>query len=63
MAVQRLMSLKDTKAGLMVKIRWLGLPSSGDTLEPTAQVYKNVPNLLQRLIVRQNTPRSLVKKA
>lgn len=56
MVVHRLMELVQTNDGIHVRIRWRGLPDSEDTLEPVAQVYQDVPDLLLKLLKRKNTP-------
>lgn len=63
MPVQRLMRLVDTEDGLMVLVRWSGLPDSEDTLEPLKKVYEDVPGLLAKLLQRQHTPAKLASKA
>lgn len=40
MEVQRLMGLVDTDNGLMVQVRWQGLPESEDTLETIEKFAK-----------------------
>lgn len=63
MPVQRLMQLVDTDDGIMVQVRWRGLPPSGDTFEPLAAIYDDVPTLLRKLLQRRNTPGDLKRKA
>lgn len=63
MPVQRLMRLVDTDDGLMVQVRWRGLPDSEDTLEPASKVYEDVPQLFRKLLGRQSAPVDLVAKA
>lgn len=63
MPVQRLMRLVDSDDGIMVQVRWRGLPESEDTLEPVQKVFEDVPQLLEKLFRRKNTPASLVSKA
>lgn len=50
MTVQRLMGHVDTKEAVMVKIHWRGLPQIEDTLEPLLQAFRNVPDLVRRLL-------------
>lgn len=61
--VQRLMPLEGAEDGLIVEVRWHGLPESEDTLEPIEQTYKNVPQLYIKLLHRKNTPSDLADKA
>ena len=62
MPVQRLMRLVQSDDGLMVQVRWKGLPASEDTLEPISKVYEDVPELFLKLLRRKNTPSDLVDK-
>ena len=63
MPVQRLMHLVETDAGLMVRVRWRGLPASEDTDEPIQRVHEDIPGLFQKLLLRKNTPSRLAEKA
>jgi len=63
MPVARLMRLVDDPDGLKVQVRWRGLPTSEDTLEPFERVFEDVPDMVMRLLRRKNTPASLVTKA
>ena len=63
MAISRLLRLEDNEDGIYVVIRWKGLSASGDTSEPLAQVYADVPDLLQKLFARHGTPQALANKA
>ena len=63
MPVARLMGLEDTENGIMVHVRWRGLPNTEDTLEPLQQVYDDVPQMLMRLLLRKSTPKALVQRA
>lgn len=62
MAVQRLMRLVDTQDGMMVQVRWRGVTNSDDTLKPLQKLFEDVPQLLEKLLRRQNTPIFLVAK-
>lgn len=62
LAVHRMLLLEDSKGGLMITIHWRGLPPSEDTLEPIAQAYQNIPDLLQQLLVYQNARHLLIEK-
>ena len=55
------MHLEDTDDGLMVKVRWRGVPE--DSLEPIEKIHEDVPQLLEKLLMRKNTPRGLASKA
>jgi len=59
MPVQRLLRLENGPDGLMVAVRWRGLPTSADTLEPIARIHEDVPRMLQNLLNRKSTPRNL----
>ena len=61
--VARLLRLEDKPEGLMVAVRWKGLTNSEDTLEPLDRVYKDVPQMLVRLLQRKYTPKDLAAKA
>ena len=63
MPVARLMKLVDTPDGLKVQVRWKGLSISEDTLEPLKRIYEDVPNMLERLLKRKNTPIELATAA
>jgi len=63
MPVSRLLRLIDDPNGLMVQVRWRGLPDSEDTLEPISRVYEDVPELFLKLIERKNTPQDLAARA
>lgn len=62
MPVQRLMRLEDTDDGLIVQVRWRGLPESENSMEPAGNVYEDVPQLFRKLLGRQNTPAELVSR-
>lgn len=61
MPVQRLLRFEDTDDGLMVVVRWRG--RSDDTLEALEKVHEDVPVLLEKLLLRKNTPAHLASKA
>lgn len=61
MGVHCLVRLVDSEDGLMMQIRWRGLPDSQDTVESIAQVEKDVPTLFVKLSNRKNTPVALAK--
>ena len=63
MVVGRLLRLVKTDNGLFISVRWKGLSSSEDTLEPIAQIYADVPQLLIKLLERQSTPVDLARQA
>lgn len=63
MPVQRLMRLVESDDGLMVQVRWKGLPESEDTLEPIGKVYEDVPQLLLKMLRRKAVSSDLVSKA
>lgn len=63
MQVQRLMRLVETDDGLMVLVRWKGLPNSEDTMEPVKKIHEDVPVLLEKLLCRKNTPTNLIAEA
>lgn len=56
MEVQRLLGLVDTGDGLMVQVRWKGLPDSEDTKEPLRKVHEDVLELLVKLLRRKIPP-------
>lgn len=55
MTIQRLLFLIDTENGFLVQVRWCGLPESEDTHEPLEEIYKDVPQLLMKLLRCKNT--------
>lgn len=63
MRMHRLLKLVDNEEGMKVLIRWKGLPSTEDTFEPLKKIHEDVPGLLQQLLQRVSTPRSLADKA
>ena len=63
MPVARLLKLVKNDSGIGVLVRWKGLSSSEDTVEPLQQVFEDVPALLQKLLTRQNTPSELASEA
>lgn len=42
MVLQRLMRLLNTKDGLIIYVRWRGLPDSEDTVEPIVKIFEDV---------------------
>lgn len=63
MIVARLMGLQNSPSGLLVQVRWKGLPSSEDTYEPLSRVHEDVPQMLDRLLIRKNISPELAAKA
>lgn len=63
MDVAQIMELVDSPDKLQVSVRWMGLPNSDDTLEPTDRVYEGIPQMMLRLIARKNIPSGMVTKA
>lgn len=63
MPVARLMTIDDAENGIKLQVRWKGLNSTDDTLEPIIHIYEDVPDLLLKLLQRQNNPRTLAGKA
>lgn len=63
MVVARLMGLEESPEGLLVQVRWKGLPASEDTYETLERIRQDVPQMLERLLTRKNVPNSLVTKA
>ena len=59
MTVQKLLRLVRNPEGFHVLVRWKGLPSSDDTLEPLRNVYEDVPAMLKKLLERKTTPTHL----
>ena len=62
MVVTGLLSIEETENGYHVRVRWKGLGPDEDTLEPIAQVYKDVPELFEKLLQRKSTPKDLAEK-
>lgn len=54
LVVQRLMHIEDREYRLMFKVRWRGLPESEDTIDTTAHIDKDVPQLLLELLGRKH---------
>lgn len=63
MVFLRLLGLEDILDGLQVFVHWKGLETDEGTLEPLAQVAKDVPQLFEKLLKRRSAPRDLVAKA
>lgn len=63
MTAARLMGTEESPDGLLVHVRWKGLPHSEDTFEPILKVYEDVPVMLLNLLKRKNMPNSLVRLA
>ena len=61
--VSYLMGLEETATGLCVRVRWRGLPSSEETLEPIGRVHTDVPQLFMKLPSRKTTAGHLASKA
>lgn len=62
MPVSNLLELVDTANGILVQVRWKGIPHSEDTLEPLVKVSEDVPHMLLRFLVRKNTDAGLANK-
>ena len=62
MVVSRLLGLEETPDGIYVRIRWKGLGTKKDTLEPIARVNEDVPVLIAKLLSRKSTPAGLAEK-
>ena len=62
MVVSRLLGLEETPDGIYVRIRWKGLGTKKDTLEPIARVNEDVPVLFAKLLSRKSTPAGLAEK-
>lgn len=62
MVVQIIMNLVDTDNGLMVLVLWRRFTDSEDTVQAVAQIYKDVPKMVLKLLRRKNTPHSLAEK-
>lgn len=63
MPVARLMGLQETPDGIYIQIRWRGLSSKEDTLQPIGRVSEDVPQMLLRLLERKSIPAHLLRKA
>lgn len=63
MPVARLMGIQESSDGLVVHVRWKGLPHSEDTLEPILKVFEDVPVMLTNLLKRKSIPKRLVTLA
>jgi len=63
MQVQRLMRLAEGPSGILVVVRWRGLPASEDTMEPLRHIYEDVPQMLLNLFNRKSTPSHMVLRA
>lgn len=64
MPASRLLRLQEDDDGqLCVVVRWKGLTTNDDTMEPINRVYEDVPKLLTKLLSRKNTPLDLRDKA
>lgn len=62
MPVSRLFRLIESEGKIKVLMRWNGLSNNDETMEPLAQVYEYVPDLLKKLSARRNTPKALARK-
>ena len=63
MPVARLLELVEKEGQLFVRVRWKGLQTSEDTLEPIEKVFEDVPKMFVRLLDRKTTPVVLAKCA
>lgn len=63
MPVARLLKLVKVDDVLNVQVRWKGLSPQEDTFEPLQNVFEDVPNMLDRLLKRKNTPQDLAIEA
>ena len=63
MPIHRLINLKKQDNEIMVHVRWKGLPTSQDTLEPLNNVYEDVPQMLTRVLNRKSPNSTLVSEA
>ena len=63
MEVARLMSLEKNRNGLMIHVRWKGMPKEEDTLEPLEKVYEDVPKMVERLLARSSISKPLANEA
>ena len=63
MIAYRLMGLEEMSTGLFVRVRFRGLPSSEETLEPIGRVHADVPQLFMKLLSRKTTAGQLAVKA
>lgn len=63
MPVSRLLKLIDQDGELFVVVRWKVLSPKEDTMEPLKRVYEDVPQMLIKLLSRDNTPMPLFEKA
>lgn len=63
MPVSRLLQLVEDNGSLFVSVRWKGLSSTEDTVEPLQRVYEDVPQLLLKLLRRKSTNADLRKRA
>lgn len=52
-----------TETDLKFFVRWRGLLTSEDTLEPIQQIFEDFPILLKRLLKGNNTPCDLAQRA
>ena len=55
MPVSRLMRLEKTENGILFQVRWKGLPTTKDMLEPIQRVHEDGPAMLQNMSNRKNT--------
>lgn len=63
MPVARLINLVKVDDALKVLVRWKGLSSQNDSLEPLQYVFEDVPQMLNRLLKRKNTPAESAQQA
>lgn len=62
MFVARMMRLEKHLYRLFVLVRWNGLRNSDDTIELLQKIFEDVPQMLERLLFRKNSPQDLIEK-
>lgn len=50
MPLQRIMKFIETADGMIVQVRWKGLPESEDIFEPVSKVYEDFPQLFMKMV-------------
>lgn len=64
MVVQRLPLLEKTGNGHCVVVRWKGLPKLENTVEPIANIYKEVPELFKKFCnAKTNLPHLAIRRS